>query len=70
MKTVEQPCDSKMVPCNACKTLLRLMHIDQQANNDTLTVNKLYHCESCHRDWEIEEIYTLKSRCTKRKFWG
>lgn len=75
MITKKQICsidNQELVHCKECASLLKLMHtsISQQASGSALVVNKLFHCETCLRDWESEEVYILQHQHMERKFWG
>lgn len=56
--------------CQNCSSHLRLMYSNQSIYGDNLVVNRLFHCETCHCDWEQTSTYTLKHSEMKRKFWG
>lgn len=56
--------------CQECHTPLVLIHSKQTISGDTLTINKLFHCENCLTDYEQNISYVKQHDKFKRKFWG
>lgn len=65
-----QDCLNKGIKCPECGTVLELMATSKGIINDELILFKLYHCNNCHLDWELEANYIGDPVEFTRKFWG
>ena len=66
-------CAKDRVPqqtCPECSGDLRVMHSYTSEAGSSITVTKLLHCDQCHRDWDQESVYYLKTSEFRRNFWG
>ena len=56
--------------CPECGSGVKLMDVCEYATKDQVFFCKLYHCNTCHSDWEsICDDIDTESTLT-RKFWG
>jgi hypothetical protein len=62
--------EAEMPICKECKSHLRLMHMSSYTLGDGKIFSRIFHCDTCNRDWEIE----IKDLCQpgemKQKFLG
>lgn len=56
--------------CPECGSSLRLMDICKYITPDQFLYCKLYHCHTCHSDWESIGEDSKKEYRLHRKFWG
>lgn len=56
--------------CYDCGERLELINISRYNTTDGFGYSTIYHCNSCHADWEQEEEYISQPIKFKRKFWG
>ena len=58
------------INCPDCGAILAFMAFDKCFTETGVIHSKLYHCEKCHADWEIETPLNEPVNEIKRKFWG
>jgi len=63
-------CFNRGVVCPKCGDTLEVMDTSNCIIDDKLTLCTLYHCNSCHLDWEREANYIGEPVKFTRKFWG
>ena len=63
-------CDHDGINCPDCGAALRLMSSCRSFTEKQVLWSRLYHCEKCHADWEIETSPMEPANEIKRKFWG
>ena len=56
--------------CPSCNSVLEVMNISKYLTVDGFGYSTLFHCNTCHNDWEKEAEYVAKPVQFKRKFWG
>lgn len=63
-------CSHDSIRCPDCGTELRFMHLGQFCTVNQILYSRLYHCEGCHADWEVDSLADTVATELKRKFWG
>ena len=63
-------CLNEGIKCQECGSVLELMATSTGIVNDELVLCKLYHCNNCHLDWELEASNVGDPTEFTRKFWG
>ena len=63
--------------CPTCSSVLELMNKSKYITEEGFGYSTIFHCNSCHEDWELEEEYAAQPikysplpPVFKRKFWG
>ena len=69
-RQVCQTCEEVKYVCPECKGGLTLMYTGDYITEKQLFIHKIYHCESCHCDWESMTSYIGAPENLARKFWG
>jgi hypothetical protein len=63
-------CSHAKENCPDCGSALRFMSSCSCHTGSAVLHSKLYHCETCHADWETENPTVETTKHLKRKFWG
>lgn len=63
-------CLKGVVKCPECGAELELMATSTGIVNNQLMLCKIYHCNNCHLDWELEANDIGDPVEFQRKFWG
>ena len=58
------------VLCPTCGAVLEVMNSSWWNTSEGICCSTVFHCNTCHNDWEKEAEYIAKPVIFKRKFWG
>lgn len=63
-------CNHGGLRCPDCSTTLKFMTSCRSVTIKQILYSRLYHCEHCHADWEVDSSVNDYAVELKRKFWG